>query len=236
MPLGIRLIFLNYMNIMNMNNFGFEMSSTPVSALTKDDIIAAAKRLGRTRPAKWTVIVEGRELPARPLVLEAAGVPPNDPTNSHQAVAILQDFGFDVRYQGKNISPQTEAEPASIDELIRSLHGRFKRKPGEPSAVEELQRERRMDDVHLARRTMGVYSQLYAWLMGQPADLNHIPATFQQIEAILGRTLPRSASQRPQWWENNSTQHSHASAWLEAGFLTEQVSIANRTLTFRRQN
>jgi hypothetical protein len=27
-------------------------------------------------------------LRAQPLVLEAAGVPPNDPTNSHQAVAI----------------------------------------------------------------------------------------------------------------------------------------------------
>jgi hypothetical protein len=46
---------------------------------------------------KWIVIVDGRELPARPLVLPAAGVPPNDPTNSHQAVAILQDRGFDLR-------------------------------------------------------------------------------------------------------------------------------------------
>ena len=43
---------------------------------------------------KWSVIVEGRELPARPLVLEAAGVPPNDPTNSHQAVAILQQMPY----------------------------------------------------------------------------------------------------------------------------------------------
>jgi hypothetical protein len=125
------------------------MPSRRVATLTKEDITAAARRMRTSRPAKWTVIVEGREFAARPLVLEAARVPPNDPTNSHQAVAILKDFGFDVRYQGKNISPQTEAEPASIDELIRSLHGRFKRKPGELSAVEELQRERRTDDAHL---------------------------------------------------------------------------------------
>jgi len=47
---------------------------------------------------KWTVIVGDRELPARPLVLEAAGVPPNDPTNSHQAVEILRRWGFETRY------------------------------------------------------------------------------------------------------------------------------------------
>ena len=49
---------------------------------------------------KWTVIVGDRELPARPLVLEAAGVPPNDPTNSHQAVEILRRLGFETRYLG----------------------------------------------------------------------------------------------------------------------------------------
>jgi hypothetical protein len=49
---------------------------------------------------KWTVIIGDRELPARPLVLEAAGVPPNDPTNSHQAVEILRRLGFETRYAG----------------------------------------------------------------------------------------------------------------------------------------
>jgi hypothetical protein len=50
---------------------------------------------------KWTTIVEGKELPARPLVLHAAGVAPNDATNSHQAVAVLKDLGFETRYEGK---------------------------------------------------------------------------------------------------------------------------------------
>ncbi len=212
------------------------MPSPSVSALTKDDIRAAAKRLRGSRPAKWTVIIDGHELPARPLVLEAAGVPPNDPTNSHQAVAILQDFGFAVRYQGKNTSPQTEAEPVAMDELIRSLHGRFLRQPGEPSAVEKLQHERRIEDVPLESKTVGIYAPLHAWLIGQPANMNNIPATFEQIEAILGRRLPAIARRKHQWWENNSTQHSHAGAWLEAGFLTEHVNIPNETLTFRRQN
>lgn len=77
------------------------MPSPRVSALTREDITAAAKRLRAARPAKWTVIVEGRELPARPLILAAAGVPPNDPTNPHQAVKILKERGFDVRYEGE---------------------------------------------------------------------------------------------------------------------------------------
>src|SRR5437762_14180449 len=67
--------------------------------LTREEIIDAADNFRWTRKGmKWTVIVGDRELPARPLVLEAAGVPPNDPTNSHQAVEILRRLGFETRY------------------------------------------------------------------------------------------------------------------------------------------
>src|SRR6266403_1824973 len=67
--------------------------------LTRAEIVRAANNFRRTRKGtKWTVIVGERELPARPLVLEAAGVPPNDPTNSHQAVEILRRLGFETRY------------------------------------------------------------------------------------------------------------------------------------------
>jgi len=67
--------------------------------LTREEIVRAASNFRWTRKgAKWTVMVGERELPARPLVLEAAGVPPNDPTNSHQAVEILRRLGFETRY------------------------------------------------------------------------------------------------------------------------------------------
>ncbi len=46
-------------------------------------------------------MVNNRELPARLFVLQAADVPPNDPTNSHQAIAKLKSLGFEVRYEGK---------------------------------------------------------------------------------------------------------------------------------------
>ena len=72
---------------------------------------------------KWTAIVEGRELPARPLVLEAAGVPPNDSTNSHQAVDILKTLGFETRYSREYpCAPTTEeTEPAGIATSLASI-------------------------------------------------------------------------------------------------------------------
>jgi hypothetical protein len=121
------------------------MPSSKVAALTREDITAAAKtfRFDRQLP-KWTVIIEGQELPARPLVLRAAGVFPNDPTNSHQAIAILKGHGFEVRYQGNPI-PQEDGEESakpSVEEIIRKLQARFK---GGPSLLEDWEREHRIE-------------------------------------------------------------------------------------------
>ncbi len=135
------------MNLDMMNvNYSIEgrfMPSTRVAALTREDITAAAKRLRASRPAKWTVIVEGRELPARPLILEAAGVPPNDPTNSHQAVKILEEWGFDVRYEGKATPGKGKQESqAAMEDLIRRLRGSCK---GDDSISEAREREHRLE-------------------------------------------------------------------------------------------
>lgn len=127
------------------------MASAKVSVLTKQDIASAAKSFQWNRQMpKWTVIVDGRELPARPLVLEAAGVPPNDPTNSHQAVAILKDRGFAVRYEGKTIQSEynNQALQPVTDEFIRSLRGCCK---GADSLVEAREREHRIEKDRLAK-------------------------------------------------------------------------------------
>jgi hypothetical protein len=140
------------LNMMNMNNIRSTfMPSHRVSTLSKEEIAAAAKTFRWTRQMpKWSAIVEGRELPARPLVLEAAGVPPNDPTNSHQAVALLKERGFEVRYKGKPIQEQdrTEAAPTPIDDLIRKLRGRYE---GPHSLLEDREREHRIEKDRLAR-------------------------------------------------------------------------------------
>jgi hypothetical protein len=125
------------------------MASSRVSSLTKEDITATAKNFRWSRHIpKWSVIVEGRELPARPLVLEAAGVPPNDPTNSHQAVAILKERGFEVRYQGKTIQEEQKAEvQPDLDDLIRKLRGCLK---GPYSLLEDRDREHRIEKDRLS--------------------------------------------------------------------------------------
>src|ERR1700685_2694644 len=128
------------------------MASAKVSQLTRQDIACAAADFEwRRQMPKWTVIVEGRELPARPLVLEAAGVPPNDPTNSHQAVALLQDRGCDIRYQGKSIAAESKPAPPSVsDEFIRGLRGCGK---GSNSLGEGRQRVTWLEDDRVSART-----------------------------------------------------------------------------------
>lgn len=84
--------------------------------LTRAEIVRAADKFRWTRKgAKWTVIVGERELPARPLVLEAAGVPPNDPTNSHQAVEILRRLGFETRYAREQAEMRASGKEESLE-------------------------------------------------------------------------------------------------------------------------
>lgn len=93
--------------------------------LTRGEVLRAAGAFRWTKKMpRWRVIVNDRELPARPLVLEAAGVAPNDPTNSHQAIAILERLGFKTRYapnvvQGHHKEKQMEATP--IAEIILQI-------------------------------------------------------------------------------------------------------------------
>jgi hypothetical protein len=142
------------MGMMNMNNNSSTvtlMPSSKVAALKREDITLAARTFRSNRQmAKWSTIVDGREFPARPLVLAAAGVPPNDPTNSHQAVALLKERGFEVRYEGKPIQEEDRHEPAppAMDDLIHQLRGRYE---GSDSMLEDREREHRIDKDRLAR-------------------------------------------------------------------------------------
>jgi hypothetical protein len=58
--------------------------------------------------------------------------------------------------------------------------------------------------------------------------------SFGQIERIVGFKLPKSAYEHEAWWSNNETGHSHARAWLRAGWRTMDVDLAGRKVTFQR--
>jgi hypothetical protein len=78
---------------------------------------------------------------------------------------------------------------------------------------------------------MSTYEPLQKFLLGQPVD--QVPMTFDEIEKLLGRSLPAS-KQYPAWWSNNPSNNPMTREWLSAGFQTESVNIASGKLVFRR--
>lgn len=75
--------------------------ANPKIKSTRQDILDAAKnfRWGGQLPT-WTTVVEGLELPARPLVLKAARISDKDPVRTEEAVVFLSNLGFEVRCKG----------------------------------------------------------------------------------------------------------------------------------------
>jgi hypothetical protein len=63
---------------------------------------------------------------------------------------------------------------------------------------------------------------------------NSLSLSFDEIETVIGHPLPPSAGRYEAWWSNNDTGHSHARAWIAAGWRTSEVDLANRRVTFRR--
>ena len=58
-------------------------------------------------------------------------------------------------------------------------------------------------------------------------------ASFAEIEDVLRRNLPASARSHAAWWSNGG--HSHARAWLDAGFKTSELDLSRQTVLFREQ-
>lgn len=57
--------------------------------------------------------------------------------------------------------------------------------------------------------------------------------SFEELEEILGFTLPENAYANAAWWSNDAG-HSHAGSWLLAGWLTSDVDLDARKVAFRR--
>ncbi len=79
---------------------------------------------------------------------------------------------------------------------------------------------------------MALYEPLGQYL--QNSGFEEVPMTFQQVAKIIGRKLPASAYRHRPWWANEERGHSHAKAWLQAGYETERVDMAGKKLVFRR--
>jgi len=51
-----------------------------------------------------------------------------------------------------------------------------------------------------------------------------ITLSFEEIEKILNRKLPKSAYKHPEPWWSNNYDHSQAIAWIDAGYNTDMVT------------
>jgi CBS domain-containing protein len=81
----------------------------------------------------------------------------------------------------------------------------------------------------------GSYAPLAKYLEGQDPALTSVTLMFQDIETILKKELPRSAFEYRAWWSNDPTKPQSA-AWLDEGWRTMSISMAERRLTFARTN
>lgn len=59
--------------------------------------------------------------------------------------------------------------------------------------------------------------------------------TFEDIEAIIGKALPRSAQAHRAFWANdNEGYHSHARSWMGAGYRVAYVDREEKVVRFER--
>ncbi len=78
------------------------------------------------------------------------------------------------------------------------------------------------------------YRGLYDSLSEQRDNRDRLSISFTELEEIIGGPLPPSARKHRAWW-SNSRSHSHASAWLDAGWRVESVDMTGGIVTFVRE-
>jgi hypothetical protein len=75
------------------------------------------------------------------------------------------------------------------------------------------------------------YRALYTYLEHRYASV--VVLTFEQIEALLGFTLPAPAQTDRKWWTDAADAQRHSAAWTGAG-RTAAPNLDARIVTFER--
>ena len=88
-----------------------------------------------------------------------------------------------------------------------------------------------MEDKVQSRRSLR-YIRLAAFLADQPAGVDHLEMSVEEIEKLIGESLPTN-SRYPSWWRNDDRKM-HARAWLTAGWIVEGMNKADEVIVFTR--
>lgn len=76
------------------------------------------------------------------------------------------------------------------------------------------------------------YIRLAAFLAGQPSDVDRLVMRVDEIEAVVGASLPRGA-RFPSWWRDDR-HRVHSQAWLTAGWSVARMQAVEATVEFIR--
>ena len=76
------------------------------------------------------------------------------------------------------------------------------------------------------------YIRLAAFLADQPGSVDHLEMIVEEIEELIGESLPTNA-RYPSWWRNDDRKM-HARAWLTAGWIVEGVNKSSEVVVFAR--
>lgn len=76
------------------------------------------------------------------------------------------------------------------------------------------------------------YQPLFEYL--RRSNQREVTLTFVEIEVLMAETLPDSARSKRAWWSNRSKGALQASAWMEAGYLVENLDLNRECVTFRK--
>ena len=85
-----------------------------------------------------------------------------------------------------------------------------------------------------SRASVWEYQSLYRYLENRFADT--VVLTFEQVESLLGFTLPDLARLRPDWWANpeaDAAPSSQSRSWIEAS-RTATPNLRAQSVTFER--
>lgn len=104
-----------------------------------------------------------------------------------------------------------------------------------PAIVIDSKKEASIEVIYLAEETPSDsrYAPLAVWLQERLPGEQAVQLTFQQIEAIIGDTLPPSAHERF-WWANNTTTRVQSQQWLEVGWRVSKMDMSEETVVFSR--
>jgi len=83
------------------------------------------------------------------------------------------------------------------------------------------------------RRIGTKYSPLNRYLIRRAKYTNQATLSFARIEGIIGDNLPFGAIRNQSWWSNTQSS-SQGRAWMNAGWRVHDISIQERTVTFRK--